>query len=114
MIHRDRPRVIISAGWALLFGKFGSWLHFLFDPGGQSPTWFDITPARLHDSRLCEGFALTAGATYVFDRTYNKAEFYKRRWQIELFFKWINQNLKIKRFLAKNSKAIRLQIVTAR
>ena len=41
------------------------------------------------------------------------ADLYKRRWQIELFFKWIKQNLKIKRFLAKNPKAIRLQIITA-
>ena len=37
------------------------------------------------------------------------ADLYKRAWQIELFFKWIKQNLKIKRFLAKNPKAIRLQ-----
>ena len=173
-------------------------LHLLFDPDGQAPTWFQITPARLHDSRLCESLPLTAGATYVFDRAYNKADFwadidaaeavfvtrpksnlaydvqrtslhpnslivadetitlagqpgrkyqkplrrieifdedkgrelafitndferpaieiadlYKRRWQIELFFKWIKQNLKIKRFLAINPKAIRLQIVTA-
>ena len=173
-------------------------LHLLFDPDAQCPTWFQITPARLHDSRLCESLALTAGATDVFDRAYNKAEFwtdidaadasfvtrpksnlaydvqhsrlhpnsfivadetivlagqpgrkytkplrrieifdedrgrelafitndfdrsaeqiaalYKRRWQIELFFKWIKQNLKIKRFLAKNPKAIRLQIITA-
>jgi len=41
------------------------------------------------------------------------ADLYKRRWQIELFFKWIKQNLKIKRFLAKNPKAIALQIITA-
>jgi IS4 transposase len=173
-------------------------LHLLFDPDRQSPTWFQITPARLHDSRICEALSLVAGATYVFDRAYNKAEFwadieaggaffvtrpksnlaydvrrsivhrnslvvadeiiilarqpgrkytkplrrieifdedkgralafitndfqraaeeiadlYKRRWQIELFFKWIKQNLKIKRFLAKNPKAIRLQIITA-
>ena len=27
------------------------------------------------------------------------AEFYKQQWQIELFFKWIKQNLKIKSFL---------------
>ncbi len=41
------------------------------------------------------------------------ADLYKQRWQIELFFKWIKQNLKIKRFLAKNPKAIRLQVITA-
>ena len=173
-------------------------LHLLYDPDSQSPTWFQITPARLHDSRLCESLPLTAGTTYVFDKAYNKADFwadieaaeaffvtrpksnlaydvqstrphhnslvvadetitlarqpgrkyqkplrrieifdedkgreiafitndfqrsasqiadlYKRRWQIELFFKWLKQNLKIKRFLAKNPKAIRLQIICA-
>ncbi len=41
------------------------------------------------------------------------AALYKRRWQIELFFKWIKQNLELKRFMAKNPKAVRLQIITA-
>jgi putative transposase len=30
---------------------------------------------------------------------------YKQRWQIELFFKWIKQNLKIKRFLGTSEQA---------
>ncbi len=51
-------------------------LHLLFDPDSQAPTWFQITPARLHDSRLCENLSLIAGATYVFDRAYNKANFW--------------------------------------
>lgn len=38
---------------------------------------------------------------------------YKARWQIELFFKWIKQNLRIKKFIAFNENAIRLQILTA-
>jgi len=173
-------------------------LHLMYDPDAECPTWFQITPARLHDSRLCDELPIAAGQTYVFDRAYNNADFwadieakgamfvtrsksnlaydvqrqtihpntvvvadetitllgnpgkkyqkplrrveifdeekgreiafitndfsrsaeqiadlYKRRWQIELFFKWIKQNLKIKRFLAKNPKAIRLQIITA-
>jgi len=41
------------------------------------------------------------------------AELYKRRWQIELFFKWIKQNLKIKRFLGTSENAVKLQIITA-
>lgn len=41
------------------------------------------------------------------------AALYKRRWQIELFFRWIKQNLELKRFLAKNPNAVRLQIITA-
>jgi putative transposase len=38
---------------------------------------------------------------------------YKARWQIELLFRWIKQHLAIKRFLATNDNAIRLQIVAA-
>jgi hypothetical protein len=41
------------------------------------------------------------------------AGLYKSRWQIELFFKWIKQNLKIKRFLGTSENAVRLQIITA-
>lgn len=41
------------------------------------------------------------------------AELYKQRWQIELFFKWIKNNLKIKKFLGKSENAIRTQICIA-
>lgn len=41
------------------------------------------------------------------------AELYKQRWQIELFFKWVKQNLKIKKFLGKSENAIRTQICIA-
>jgi putative transposase len=38
------------------------------------------------------------------------AEIYKARWQIELFFKWIKQNLKIKSFLVTSRNAVMTQI----
>ncbi len=38
------------------------------------------------------------------------AEIYKARWQIELFFKWIKQNLKIKTFLGTSRNAVMTQI----
>ena len=38
---------------------------------------------------------------------------YKQRWQIELFFKWIKQNLKIKRFLGTSEHAVHLQVLIA-
>lgn len=41
------------------------------------------------------------------------AELYKWRWEIELFFKCLKQNLKIKRFWGKNENAVKLQIITA-
>lgn len=41
------------------------------------------------------------------------ADLYKRRWQIELFFRWIKQTLKIKHFLGTSENAVRIQIAVA-
>lgn len=41
------------------------------------------------------------------------ANLYKQRWDIELFFKWIKQNLKIKRFLGRSQNAVKTQIYIA-
>ena len=41
------------------------------------------------------------------------AELYKRRWAIELFFRWIKQILKITRFLGTSENAVRIQIAVA-
>lgn len=41
------------------------------------------------------------------------ADIYKSRWQIELFFKWIKQNLKIKSFLGTTPNAVLSQIWVA-
>lgn len=41
------------------------------------------------------------------------AELYKERWQIELMFKWLKQNLKLKSFLGHSENAIKIQIITA-
>ena len=41
------------------------------------------------------------------------AALYKERWQIELLFKWIKQNLKIKRFIGRSENAVRTQIFVA-
>lgn len=38
------------------------------------------------------------------------AEIYKHRWQIELFFKWIKQHLKVKSFLWTSKNAVMMQI----
>jgi hypothetical protein len=41
------------------------------------------------------------------------AELYKRRWAIELFFRWIKQTLKITRFLGASENAVRIQTTVA-
>lgn len=38
---------------------------------------------------------------------------YKDRWAIELFFKWIKQHLRIKKFFGRTENAVRIQILTA-
>jgi hypothetical protein len=41
------------------------------------------------------------------------ADFYKRRWAIELFFRWVKQTLKIGHFLGTSENAVRIQITVA-
>ncbi|PLX88401.1 MAG: IS4 family transposase [Desulfuromonas sp.] len=41
------------------------------------------------------------------------AELYKERWQIELFFKWIKQNLRVKSFLGTSRNAVMTQLWVA-
>lgn len=41
------------------------------------------------------------------------AALYKRRWAIELFFRWIKQNLKIRHFLGRSENAVRIQVAVA-
>jgi hypothetical protein len=41
------------------------------------------------------------------------ADLYKQRWQIELFFRWVKQNLKIRKFLGSSPNAVRIQIAVA-
>ena len=41
------------------------------------------------------------------------AALYRKRWQIELLFRWIKQHLKIRAFLGRSENAIRLQLYAA-
>jgi IS4 transposase len=41
------------------------------------------------------------------------ADLYRRRWAIELFFRWIKQTLKISRFIGTSENAVRVQIAIA-
>ena len=53
-------------------------------------------------------------ATNDFERSAQQiAQVYKSRWQIELFFKWLKQNLKVKQFLGRSENAVRTQIYIA-
>jgi len=41
------------------------------------------------------------------------ARLYKQRWEIELLFKWLKQNLKIRRFWGRSENAVKIQIYVA-
>ena len=41
------------------------------------------------------------------------AELYRNRWQVELFFKWLKQHLKIKKFWGTTENAVKIQIYSA-
>ena len=41
------------------------------------------------------------------------AALYKRRWAIELFFRWVKQTLKITRFIGTSENAVRIQVAVA-
>jgi hypothetical protein len=41
------------------------------------------------------------------------AELYKNRWQVELFFKWLKQHLKIKKFWGASENAVKIQVYSA-
>jgi hypothetical protein len=41
------------------------------------------------------------------------AELYRARWQVELFFKWIKQHLRLRAFFGRSSNAVRVQVWSA-
>ncbi|WP_420188052.1 DUF4372 domain-containing protein [Bacteroides pyogenes] len=52
--------------------------------------------------------------TNAFDLTaLQVALLYKNRWQVELFFKWLKQHLKIKKFWGTSENAVRIQVYCA-
>ena len=75
--------------------------------------------AGAYDIRRVEYCDQESGKTYVFITNQKfwsaqtVADIYKSRWEVELFFKWIKQNLKIKSFLGETINAVASQIFVA-
>ena len=70
-------------------------------------------PVRLLDVRTDSGRTITLVSNDLDAPAAEVAALYKQRWQVELFFKWIKQNLKIRHFLGTSENAVCIQIVTA-
>ncbi len=63
------------------------------------------------DAETKKRYVFLTNAFHLAPRTI--ADIYKERWQVELFFKWIKQNLRIKAFLGTSRNAILTQIWVA-
>lgn len=71
------------------------------------------TPVREVRVRIASGKILRILSNDIDAPADEIAALYKRRWQIELFFRWIKQTLKIKHFLGTSENAVRIQIAVA-
>jgi hypothetical protein len=70
-------------------------------------------PLRVIDVTISGGRTITLISNDLTSPATEIAELYKRRWQIELFFKWIKQNLKLGHFLGHSRNAAIIQIMSA-
>ena len=66
---------------------------------------------RYYDEEQDREFVFLTNATHISSLVV--AKLYKNRWQIELFFKWLKQHLKIKKFWGTTENAVRIQIYVA-
>jgi hypothetical protein len=71
----------------------------------------DLRLVRYYDDESGEVFEFLTNNFHL--AAFTIAKIYQARWQIEAFFKWIKQNLKIKTFLGTNQNAVLSQIWVA-
>ncbi len=73
--------------------------------GGNHPSRYRLVTYQSEEGRI---YRFLTNAFHLPAKTI--AELYKERWQIELFFKWIKQHLKIKTFFGISKNAVMTQI----
>ena len=66
---------------------------------------------RYWDEQQEREFVFLTNATHI--SALQIADLYKNRWQVELFFKWLKQHLKIKKFWGTTENAVRIQVYAA-
>ena len=66
---------------------------------------------RYHDPEQNRDFMFLTNAMSL--TSLQIANLYKNRWQVKLFFKWLKQHLKIKKFWGASENAVRIQIYCA-
>lgn len=94
--------------------------HILKDQIGYLPTRLAASrknpfdqPIRLVTVAISTGRVLTLVSNDLTSPATEIADLYKSRWQVELFFKWVKQNLKLHHFMGENRNAVALQVIAA-
>jgi len=72
-----------------------------------------VTLRRIHFIRKEDGKEIVLITNDLKRKAEEIMALYKQRWEIELFFKWVKQNLRIKRFLGTSENAVKIQVLVA-
>lgn len=82
-------------------------------PGGSRRNRYTAPLRRIVVARPEHDSPMVLATNDLDSAATDMAQHYKDRWQVELFFKWIKQHLKIKRFLGRSQNAVHIQILCA-
>lgn len=82
-------------------------------PGGRRINRYGKQLRRITVHRADKASPLILATNDLHSPASDIAQRYKERWEIELFFKWIKQHLKVKSFFGRSCNAVHLQLVTA-
>ncbi|HKH03382.1 MAG TPA: IS4 family transposase [Bradyrhizobium sp.] len=99
----------VSPGTAILSDRIG---HLPPRLSKSRPNPFQ-DPVREVRVQLATGKVLRLLSNDLDASAQEIADLYKRRWAIELFFRWVKQILKITRFLGTSENAVKIQIAVA-
>lgn len=80
---------------------------------GSRPASPNLRLRRIAVARTADEDALVLATNDLTRPASQIAQCYRARWRIELFFKWIKQHLKVKRFLGRSENAVRIQLYCA-
>ena len=51
-------------------------MHTVYDPEADTPTFFELTTAKVNDCKAAQNLPIMPGVTYVFDRAYDDYSWY--------------------------------------
>jgi IS4 transposase len=82
-------------------------------PGGKRRNRYEAPLRRITVARPDAAKPLVLATNDLEASASTIAQYYKDRWNIELFFKWIKQHLKIKQLFGRSENAVKIQILCA-